>query len=214
MSDDELSPTASIIVAVVGIAATVGFVLWVIRPKPQAAVHELTQGIVEIQSMGMTGSFARFDVIGNVPFVTKVAKEWKPDAVLVHVHALDVQRDGVIDATGSGGEVTYTFIAPSDATGAIRFTFHEKSLHAEILDRNGTAVPPPLALGCDSAKLAGVVRYALNAPAYSLDLDNYAISDAGPEREWRWVAVEDGEDRRVRVCASTCALTGATSCSP
>jgi hypothetical protein len=207
--DDELSPTLSIGIAVVGIVATIVFVLWLVRPKPQSALAELTEGALEIQPAGMTGTFARFDVIGNVPFATKLAKQWKADALLVHVHALEVQRSGVIETTGSGKEyndVEYTFVAPSDASGALRLTFHDKSIRAEILERSGALVPPSLALGCDSAKLADVVRYALNAPLYSLDLDHYAISDAGSDREWRWVAVEDGDERRVRVCAATCTL--------
>jgi hypothetical protein len=250
MSEKEEKPNVLLIVGVtvgvlgVSVGLPLGIGHWKSRahtPQELATYDfEKHHEDLRIDSKGMQGTYARFDVVANAAFADSLAKIWDPQAQLVRVKVKRCDRSGTIDLTEeeSRDYVNYEFVAlgsasrdhsnvthASETTSDVTSNAPHTSLklefdHGKLVASNGSESPvdaPPPVFNCPMDRLAALIATA-NVTTYSLDLRPRRIrmgKDASGTKVyktfWRWEASGEGNQNAV-VCADTCTLEGSPDC--
>ncbi len=159
---------------------------------------------------GMVGTFASFDVLGNVGFATAIARAWSPDAKLVHLDAAGVREDGTDDVSdqppAAAHEVGYFF--SSRGRHAMRVA-DELSVHllgGKVRVDFATTAGDPSSPPSTACTIPGVLAAARGAGVdrsaeYKISLRPWL----NEKLYWEWDVSGSG-GLGVHVCADSCAI--------
>jgi hypothetical protein len=196
----------------------------------QLPTHTGGRGWIELDAPGMVGTFASFDPIANLPWVTSIAQAWTTDARIGSIYLNAVRPDGSMDLSSrSDWNADYRFFSPTRRESQRRMReVSEQEVHSELrvmVSASGVKVlinarpptqldtpdEPVLVTTCTTAQVQQLMTGAgLPArPTYDMMLTHLGGvlpgDTAGRPGWWRWTAHVPGS-RPTQVDATTCAL--------
>ncbi len=177
-------------------------------------------GWVDLDAPGMKGTFANFDVIGNVPWAVSIAKYWSSDAELESLYLTGVRPDGTMDLSGQDNrDADYRFVSKSLVAAQEKLKeVSEKKLVLEfrIMVSKGKATflankpliqsridvgPQPPVFSCPLAKALEIAKSANLAPRPTYTgmarWNSY-------RKTWSWYFSGDGTSSNKQPSIDTC----------
>jgi hypothetical protein len=144
---------------------------------------DLGRGWHPLDGPAKLGPDEAFDVVANVAWARGIAVAWRPDALLVHLHASTVTRNGTMDlsAPRRPGDTTwaaYWFSSPGTPASAATLPASVAGLEVEIetmAEQNGGKSAPRVRV----ATWTGPIAPELPVPTCSLSLALTAAAKAG-----------------------------------
>ena len=182
------------------------------------------RGWVAVDAPTIEGSYAEFDVLANLPLITKMAQSWRTDAILGSLYLDGVQADGMLDLSSRDDwDADYRFYSPTlQASGeamlavseetvhsGLRFMVSESEIPALLSEHRAGEVATernPLEPGCSLAEVMAIAReQGLEArPTYSAMLTYIEPSARGRSKAgYRWHISAKGISSQV-VSADRC----------
>jgi hypothetical protein len=196
----------------------------VTRVAPSRLGEIAGKGWVEVETPPIEGTYGEFDVMANLPMITKMASAWSIDATLGSLYLHGVRSNGTLDLSArEDWDADYRFYSPAlEASAEAMLAVSEETVHSGLRfmvsesrvtallseHRAGDLTPPREALNSECS-LAEVMVVAQeqgleSRPSYSAMLTFLEPSPSGRSKwGYRWHISERGISSST-VAAATC----------